>query len=29
VEARENEKNAACYEAIPGWFQGPMAPVVL
>ena len=27
VEARENEKNAACYEAIPGWFQGPMAPV--
>jgi 6-pyruvoyltetrahydropterin/6-carboxytetrahydropterin synthase len=20
VEARENEKNAACYEALPGWF---------
>ena len=21
VEARENEANAACYEALPGWFQ--------
>ncbi|MCT0210252.1 MAG: 6-pyruvoyl tetrahydropterin synthase [Cyanobium sp.] len=21
VEARENEKNAACYEAVPTWFQ--------
>jgi 6-pyruvoyltetrahydropterin/6-carboxytetrahydropterin synthase len=22
VEARENEKNAACYEAVPEWFKG-------
>jgi 6-pyruvoyltetrahydropterin/6-carboxytetrahydropterin synthase len=22
VEARENEKNAACYEALPDWFTG-------
>lgn len=22
VEARENEKNAACYEAVPTWFGG-------
>jgi 6-pyruvoyltetrahydropterin/6-carboxytetrahydropterin synthase len=22
VEARENEKNAACYEAVPNWFNG-------
>lgn len=22
VEARENEKNAACYEAVPNWFEG-------
>jgi 6-pyruvoyltetrahydropterin/6-carboxytetrahydropterin synthase len=21
VEARENEKNAACFEALPGWFK--------
>jgi hypothetical protein len=21
VEARENESNAACFEALPGWFQ--------
>jgi len=21
VEARENEKNAACYEAVPEWFE--------
>jgi 6-pyruvoyltetrahydropterin/6-carboxytetrahydropterin synthase len=21
VEARENEKNAACYEAVPNWFE--------
>jgi len=23
VEARENEKNAACYEAVPEWFGTP------
>ena len=23
VEARENEKNAACYEAVPDWFVTP------
>ena len=22
VEARENEKNAASYEAVPNWFEG-------
>jgi len=22
VEARENHKNAACYEAVPGWYGG-------
>jgi 6-pyruvoyltetrahydropterin/6-carboxytetrahydropterin synthase len=22
VEARENEKNAACFEAVPAWFSG-------
>jgi 6-pyruvoyltetrahydropterin/6-carboxytetrahydropterin synthase len=21
VEARENERNAACFQALPGWFQ--------
>jgi len=26
AEARENEKNAACFEAIPAWFScGPTA----
>jgi 6-pyruvoyltetrahydropterin/6-carboxytetrahydropterin synthase len=22
VEARENEKNAACFEQVPAWFEG-------
>ena len=25
VEARENEANAACFEALPGWFTAPAA----
>jgi 6-pyruvoyltetrahydropterin/6-carboxytetrahydropterin synthase len=24
VEARENDKNAACFEAVPAWFQPPV-----
>ena len=26
VEARENERNAACFQALPSWFQGAAAP---
>jgi 6-pyruvoyltetrahydropterin/6-carboxytetrahydropterin synthase len=27
VEARENERNAACFEALPEWFADPAAEV--